>query len=375
MISKFAEIQFHQDAAITYYLIYDRPIVKNALAISDITDGAQKLLQGHYDPNDKTGSFLNAIIPGAISALIGGWFGPMIGLTLRMSNIDIAAILREIYDKLKTILSSGKQQLSSEQINDTVQTAVQNNTGENIKTSSLSFDQKIKEAKMMKLGMLSLVNRTIPEQQLKQIFAAGRGGKAAILSTVLSLIFKTIAYAAGLMVVGDVVNKALGRPNVIDDKNKSGIPTEETKNDISRSQQKIFPLNKSYQEETYNQGSNWIEKVSNDQSSIENMFISFSKEVYDGLNGLEDKIKSSPHFRALVQSFLSYNHMSAGDPIVFIPKMFHSKKDIVDHFIDDVAKITKSTDKKQSLIPPISPKTDFPPSKSPFDGIPRRNLA
>ena len=67
------------------------------------------------------------------------------------------------------------------------------------------------------------------------------------------------------------------------------------------------------------------------------MLVNFSKEVYGGLDGQESAIMSSPVFKATVDNIAWYNHASAGDPIVFIPKNFTSKKQLVDHFIDEIA--------------------------------------
>lgn len=66
------------------------------------------------------------------------------------------------------------------------------------------------------------------------------------------------------------------------------------------------------------------------------MLINFAKEVY--LNVSESDIRNSSAFNTLKNKITFYNQASEGDNLVFIPKYFRSKKDVVDSFIDDVAK-------------------------------------
>ena len=67
------------------------------------------------------------------------------------------------------------------------------------------------------------------------------------------------------------------------------------------------------------------------------MLIKFANEVYDGLSNKDSVIRSSPAFQAVVYKIEWYNQASSGAPLVLIPKMFTSKKSVVDWFIDDVA--------------------------------------
>jgi len=67
------------------------------------------------------------------------------------------------------------------------------------------------------------------------------------------------------------------------------------------------------------------------------MLMSWAKEIYQGLNGLDSIIQNTAGFQAAVEAISWQNHSSAGGPIVYIPPMFTSKKMVVDHFIDEVA--------------------------------------
>jgi hypothetical protein len=141
------------------------------------------------------------------------------------------------------------------------------------------------------------------------------------------------------MVAGDVVNKFLNRPNAIDGTIQKGHPTETVSAaPINVSKQKKFPVKSGYVSEKYNIGESiWSEDISNDPGSIENMLIDFAKDVYDGLNGKENIIRTSPAFQVVKDRIVWYNHTSPRAPMVWLPRYFSSKKQIVDYFIDDVA--------------------------------------
>ena len=61
------------------------------------------------------------------------------------------------------------------------------------------------------------------------------------------------------------------------------------------------------------------------------------KEVYQGLDGLESAIRSSPGFQVVAERITNFNQASEGNNVVILPSYFTSKKQIVDLFIDDVA--------------------------------------
>ena len=82
----------------------------------------------------------------------------------------------------------------------------------------------------------------------------------------------------------------------------------------------------------------WIENVTNDPVSIENMLVDFTKQVYSGLDGHEGDIRSSPTFQAVKSQIAWYNQSAAGRLGVAIPKNYPNKQTIVDHYIDEVAK-------------------------------------
>lgn len=66
------------------------------------------------------------------------------------------------------------------------------------------------------------------------------------------------------------------------------------------------------------------------------MLIQFANEVYD----LKDKpqITNTTAFNVIKARIVAFNRNSEGDNLVFIPQYLKSKKDVVDTFIDEVAK-------------------------------------
>ena len=72
-------------------------------------------------------------------------------------------------------------------------------------------------------------------------------------------------------------------------------------------------------------------------AGIGDMLIQFAKEVYSGLNGLEGIIRSTETFAEVVRTITAHNRTTSGSSVVYLPQYFHTKKQIVDLFIDDVA--------------------------------------
>lgn len=351
------EIAFYVDNLIIETLLSDEGLSKNAQAsgmVASLISRVKDYVGNHIDPDDKSGSVLKILAPGAISYLFStiglGWLGVLIGLAINVFDIDVTSIWSSIYNEIKSLLS-GDKQVRSSQVDSIVNSAIQqhntsynDDTMVNFQTKS-EYKNLFKEAKLLKLTMiaydqnLNSINKQ--SDNLVSFAAMRRSVFIRILSKVLSWIFKVTLASAGLMVAGDAVNKFLNRPNAFDDTIQHGKPTVPVEQvqapPATVSHQNKFPLNPNYHDTQYNTNGNWIEKFQNSKSGIENMLISFVKDVYTGLDNMENTIKSTPTFQATVDEIAWYNHTAAGDPIVFIPKFFTSKKQLVDHFIDDIA--------------------------------------
>lgn len=328
------ELQFYHDARIAEILLSDG-LKKTAQGkIASLTESIKHYIQNHIDQDDVVGSLVNILAPGVIAVAIGGWFGTLLGLAMRIFNIDVYGIFASIWNHLKPLLSND-QKVSSQQVNDAVKNSVEEHTGSLQSTS-------MEDARKWKLVLVAYdaETRNTKRAQRSRLFG-GKSGIGGILVSVLSWLFKVALASAGLMVAGDVVNKIVGRPNAIDDTVQKGKPVEPQPEPIHYSSQTKFQLNPNYHEENYNVGeTNWIERVPNTDNGIANMLIGFAKDVYLGVDKVSDKIKSLSSFQDLLNDIAWYNHASAGDPLVFLPRRFKSKKNVVDSFIDELANKT-----------------------------------
>lgn len=347
------ELRLYNDTLIVETILSNKnKFLKKADVVSNLTESVKNYISAHIDPNDKAGSLLNILAPGALSITLSamglGWVGLLIGFAMRTFNIDVKGILSSIYDGIKSLIHGSDSKISSSQVDEIVNSTIQSHATEAIPVH-YSMQQSLKDAKFLKLALINYDKNIISGNNIFK-YAAKRGSTLNILGKVLGWIFKISLASAGFMVAGDAVNKLLDRPNAFDGTLKDGkstTPTSIPVDHIAATQTK-FPVKSDYVDTQYNvNGTNWIEKVNNSKSSIENMLVQFTKEVYDNVN--DQEIKASPTFKTIVDNIAWYNHSAAGDPIVFIPKMFVSKKQLVDHFIDSVASSATNFNQNKSM--------------------------
>jgi len=365
MIIKNSEISFYVDTMIVETLLSNESLYKTAQAsglFSQLIDKVKNYFGNHIDPNDKSGSLLNMLAPGAISIIFSslgfGWLGALLGLAMSVFQVDVKGILSSIWNKLKNAIS-GDKQTTSDEIDEMVNSSVQEHSKpatEEEAASALSLlenrsaAQLLRDAKMLKVALIEYDNHLKLHKKggpsFLSMFSGRKSTTMNLLTKVLGWIFKVAVAAAGLLVAGDVINKFLGRPNALDDTIQDGKPitqpsTQEPAIIQTVSKQTKFPVKTTYTDKKYNIGSsNWVENIPNDESSIGFMLVQFAKDVYSGLDGKEAIIRTSPAFEVIRDRIVIYNRSSAGDSMVFIPKYFTSKKQIVDMFIDDVAENT-----------------------------------
>lgn len=364
MIQSNSEINFLVDTMIVETLLSDEGLSKTAQAgniISNLVEKVKGYFGSHIRPDDKAGSLLDLLAPGAISiafkAMGFGWLGILLGLAMRVFNINVSGILGSIYEKIKSALGGGKQMTSSE-VDGIVSSSVQEHTKpateeEANKASEAlgaTSSQLLRDAKFLKLAMIEFEKSNMEMTKeaapsLLSLFSSRKSTTANLLTRVLGWIFKIAIASAGLMVAGDVINKFLGRPNALDGSIQQGRPTGQTSAPPAASAvtQTRFKVNPSYRNEQRNVSDTWIESVPNSESSIELMLVNFAKQVYQGLDGLEAYIRTAPGFQAVKDRIVTYNRLSQGDNFIFIPNYFTSRKQIVDFFIDDVAEAAPAT--------------------------------
>lgn len=325
-------IMDYSNSEISLYV--DTIIIQSLLPnkTASIIDSIKNYIGNNINPDDKVGSVLNMLGPAVISTTLGsmgfGKIGFMLGLACRMLHVDFNSIIRSIHDKITSALS-GDKKLTSSQIHNMVTSSVTEHVG-SAPIEKKQFNQQLQDIRMMKLAETAYYQGNLLTIQK---YAKGTA-PVSYLSNTLSWLFRVALSAAGLVVAADVANKFLGRPSALDGTQNRKDPAQQ----LIISTQTKFKINPSYHAEGYNTGKSvWAESITNSQSSIENMVTQFAKEVYQGLNSLDNLIRSTSGFNKVVDDIVWYNKSSAGDDVVFIPKKFTSKKSIVDFFMDEVA--------------------------------------
>lgn len=354
-----SQIDFYVDTLIVEAILADERLYKkadtNSLVMS-LIGKIKEYVSNHIDPNNKAASIITILGPGVILNAFGfKWLSLLITLAMNIFNIDVSSIISSILNKLKGSIS-GDNQVSSEQVDSMVSSSIKEfikpatqdeiDKAERTINKVGSFKNTMKDTRIVKLTLLDYYyGNVIKYADFKSGYNLRKLKVANILTSVLSWIFKVGLASAGLMVAGDVVNKLIGRPNALDGSVEKGKVVE----DFVPKPQAAFPpttqtkfkVNTSYKIERNNTNSAWTENVPNNESSIGEMLVHFAKLVYDGLNGYESNIKSSPGFQAIQDRIVFFNRNTLNSPVVFIPSEFTSKKQMVDYFIDDVAETVK----------------------------------
>src|SRR6185436_6846611 len=128
-----SEIDFYVDSIIVETILRDEKITKYADTTSSglvlsLIDKVKNYVSNHIDPDDKSGSLISILGPGAISVAFSAmglsWLGTLIGLAMRVFNINVKDIISSIWDKLKSAIA-GDKPVSSAQVDSFVQSAIQ----------------------------------------------------------------------------------------------------------------------------------------------------------------------------------------------------------------------------------------------------------
>lgn len=384
-------VSLQTDLIIAEILLSDKLIIKNAQSnvsgfAGTIIDGIKSFISSI--PGETTSDrVLNFIAPGLIYTTLsrmgfGGKLTKLLILAMSIFHIDVSKIFSEIYDKIKSLIS-GDKKTTSDEVNSIVSAAVQNNTNEISSEEDASIEKKFKE-EVAKLGSSNKLQNNIikkysshslenKESVRKQIRTAkiirslldrndylfikesgwgiiSQGKTATLLTKILGFVFSSILAATGFLVVGDVFNTIIGRSSgltrtlsdgkPISGTGKSDDPKENTPVSQStpskKSVKNVKYLSPSYKEESYNTSEMWALAVPVNKYSISNMLIHFANEVYSNLKDKTNEIMSSSYFNLLVEKIFNENIEREGANILIIPASFHSKRDLVDFFIDDI---------------------------------------
>lgn len=343
------QVSFYVDTMIVEAISSNPVLVKSAdttKILNSLIDKVKNYFSAHIDPNNKVKSIISMLAPGAVwiafRAMGLGWLGSLLGLAMNVFHIDTGGFLASIYEKVKSLIT-GNTQVTSSQIDDIVHSTVAEHNSPPSEDEAEQFSQNmtkatLRDAQFLKIALIeydqSLFNKQAASSSFFSIFSSKKSKVLSLLGTVVGWFFKIGLAAAGLLVAGDAVSKLLGRPNAFDDTLKDGKPVIQTPTSISH--QTKFKINPNYHDEILNSDSiTWAVNITNTKENIEQLVLNFAKEVYPELTDTD--ILNSNKFKNIVDTIAWYNHTAFGGPMVFIPRIFTSKKQLVDNFIDEIA--------------------------------------
>ncbi len=319
----------------------DPIILKTAgFDLDSIKSTVKNMFSSEKGDEDKE-SFLNSIAPGLFFTLFKDRLGPLvsglISLLMATFKVDVEGIIKSVWDSIKLSLNL-KENISENEIDSIVDRVIKNNSKDPTKEDFSNFLKKessisIRDAKIIKMAIQEQqqygFSKTANFFEKFNVFKKIKNKSTGVFGGLLSTVLKTALASLGFMAAGKFLRETL---DVGSDDSKS-IQT-------SKSSQKHFPINPNYTEEQKNtKKTYWAFEISPSKSEIENLLIEFANDLYLGLENKNNLIKSTQTFQNLVNEIRSYNLNNVGGGITFIPKRFHSKRELVDIFIDEVVNL------------------------------------
>lgn len=346
------KVQFYLDSLIVETILSEN-LVKQAdgSGLSSFLNVVENYVKSKITPGHELAGVFDLLAPGILGAL--GF--PLLATFLKVAEMfgfDPAKIFTEIAEKVKEILMSGAKEISPEHLDGIIESTVQANYGSNpteedlkkLQSQSLSLrDAQILKLAIDEISLDDLNNRHLPLAKRAGVISGlarliGMKPKAAsVLGKIIGWIIKVILISGGFMVGGDLLNKMVGRKDVPPTPN--GLPTlspSAPAQNISLpiSHQSLFKVNPGYTEEGLNKSNGWIEAVP--PSQIGPQIAEWAQDIYPDLKGKGNFIQSSPIFQKIVEVIQEYNSNN-NSKITFMPRIFTSRKKVVDTFIDDLA--------------------------------------
>jgi hypothetical protein len=316
---------------------------KQAGVANDFLNHMKDYFKGHINPNDKTGSVINLLVPGILITAFGSFgatgLGIFIAILVRALHIDVAKLLTPLCESVKSMISGGSKVSSSQVSAAAAQAAAQYSSTMDAQPEA-TFAEMSRGVRILKLAAIDLEHQTLrltneqidPVEYLQKTAAVvGAGLVVSLLGKLFGLMISVILWSAGFMVVGDIIDHFLSGSSLMPSSTSSSSSEEQDAPAPTPTQTKFHPKG----------GEQPLPKsihITNTPENIDNMIVQFAKDVYDGLDGKESIIRNSAGFKAVKHAIVWYNTNNAGSAEVFIPALFSSKKRMVDNFIDDVAR-------------------------------------
>jgi len=320
---------FLQDTAIVVSLIND-PQIKQASFVGSIVDWVSSYIKAHIDPNNKVASVLSLLVPGILYAMGFRWISVLLSVA-GVFGFNLESIFSSIVNTIQEPLHNGT--LTPEHIDQASQSAI-GNLG-----SAASF----RDVDLFKLTVKHYQGKIVQAGMLPD-FLKPLTGK--ILAKVIGWIFKAALASAGLMVLEDAGKKLLGEPSPL---SSNPEQTEQSSFIPTSTSQTTFKINPDYEPEHFNVSSYWIETVAPDD--IGTAIADWTHNIYPDTQDVPaSQIQTLPDFQKVVSLIQAYNKSSAAN-YTFIPKQFHSRKQIVDSFMDQLAAQAPAHSSSVSTIP------------------------
>lgn len=349
------EVQFYMDTLLVETLLAEPQLYKKA----DLKSSVEQYFSSKIDKDNKVDSVFNLLAPALMVKLFGWKWGLIMGLMTSVFHIDVGGLLMSIVNKVREMVGDGKKPITQAQLESVVQQSAQEfskSTPEEAETGyQAALQQKqtaqaddgmvfssvdlLHEAKMTKLALIAYEyeNMRLMKEPFQKIaappawmnmFGGAKAQKTSLLARIFGWVIQIALVAAGIMVVGDVINVGLGRPNSLSGTYQAGQETSQPATATS-TQTKFKPKGDAPLPK------NW--PLVNTPENVESMLIGFTKDVYDGLEGKENLIRSSIGFQNVKEKIDWYNVHNPGSSVIFLPRIFSTKKQLVDTFIDSVA--------------------------------------
>lgn len=364
MISN-SEVSFCVDTLLVETVLSDPKLYKKAGFVQDLLGKVKEYFSHQIDPKNPVKSVIDILAPGALWLLfqsigIGKW-GFLLGLLMDTFHVDVSGMLTSLWNKVKEMVGSGNK-TSSAQVDAATQATVQEFNKpptpeeeqkglEELKKKQQEQQQHADDQKVYsslelledaRLFRLALVNYEAQALRLTKdgiqktagVFGATKAKGTSLLGKIFGWIIKLALASAGLMVAGDVANEMLGRPSALSGTYQRGQESSQQQSTAPAgphtTQTKFPPKGDGPMPATI--------PIVNNAQNIENFLVQVTKDVYSGLDGKENDIRNSPAFQAVKDNIVWYNTHNEGSSVTLIPGLFKTKKQLVDYYIDDVAK-------------------------------------
>lgn len=345
-----SKLQFYYDGLIVETFLSEG-LVKQAdgSGASKIFNAVAQYVKGKITPGHEVESVINILGPGILAALGFPFMAGLIKLSQMFFGLNVGKILADAVEKIKELLIPG-QTIAPEHIDNIVDSAIEANYGSNPTEEDVKKLQSLSlhDTQMLKLAFndifneISLEDLNSPLNKRAQLVSALSGilgvkrKTASVIGKIIGFIIKSVLISAGFMLGGDLLNKVMDRKDVPSSSN--GLPElnpSTTKNiSLPGSHQDLFKINPGYVEENLNKTTGWIEMVPPEQ--IGSQISQWAQDIYPDLKGKDGFIQSSPIFQKVVEVIKEYNSNNTSK-ITFMPRVFNSRKKVVDTFIDDLA--------------------------------------